>query len=230
MNLKAALRRAVSSARQSWERFRLEGYHRWYHDRRVWQDTSWLGAACLKSVSDMWNYQEIITELRPALVIEFGTNEGGATLFFATVLGELRDDFQILTVDVEPDRADPRLSRHPNITVMGCSSAEPEVGDAIVELRSEYGGPVFAILDSDHSKTHVLAELELITPLLERGDYLVVEDTNINGHPVRPDWGEGPWEALAQFEQENPGAFIHDRDRERKFGFTFAPNGFLVRQ
>lgn len=54
------------------------------------------------------------------------------------------------------------------------------------------------------------------------GDYLVVEDTNINGHPVLPGWGEGPMEALAAYEEMHPSNYMHDVARERKFGFTLA--------
>ena len=50
----------------------------------------------------------------------------------------------------------------------------------------------FAILDSDHSMDHVLAETKLVRPLLAAGDYLLVEDSSVNGHPVLPGWGPGP--------------------------------------
>jgi cephalosporin hydroxylase len=90
-------------------------------------------------------------------------------------------------------------------------------------------GALFMILDSDHSKAHVLRELELLSPLLRSGDYLVVEDTCVNGHPVRPEFGPGPMEALEEFLREHPGQFIADREREAKFGFTAAPSGYLIR-
>ena len=43
-------------------------------------------------------------------------------------------------------------------------------------------GNIFVIVDSDHTMSHVLAEMELLRPLLCAGDYLVVEDSDINGH------------------------------------------------
>jgi cephalosporin hydroxylase len=90
-------------------------------------------------------------------------------------------------------------------------------------------GTLFAILDSDHSKAHVLRELEAFLPLLNKGDYLVVEDSCVNGHPVRPEFGPGPYEALEEFMARHPGQFLHDRAREEKFGFTAAPNGYLIK-
>lgn len=97
-------------------------------------------------------------------------------------------------------------------------------------MRFEYPGPVFAILDSLHTAEHVLAELKSLRPLLTAGDYLIVEDSNINGHPVMPGWGPGPYEALEAYETEFPDDYRHDRAREAKFGFTFATNGFLIRE
>ena len=89
--------------------------------------------------------------------------------------------------------------------------------------------PVFAVLDSAHSKEHVLAELRMLTPLLRAGDYVIVEDADINGHPINPNYGPGPFEALEAFLRENPHAYRRDTERERKFGWTVAPGGFLVR-
>jgi cephalosporin hydroxylase len=88
---------------------------------------------------------------------------------------------------------------------------------------------LFVILDSDHAKAHVLRELAAFMPLLRTGDYLVVEDSCVNGHPVRPDFGPGPHEALEEFLARHPAAFRHDREREAKFGFTASPNGYLIK-
>ncbi len=61
-------------------------YHRWYFGTLTWRTTSWMGVICWKSVSDMWNYQEILCELQPSLVVEFGSYRGGSALFFAGVM------------------------------------------------------------------------------------------------------------------------------------------------
>ena len=58
--------------------------------------------------------------------------------------------------------------------------------------------------------------------------YLVVEDTNINGHPVYEAFGPGPMEAVQDFLKERDD-FEVDRSRE-KFLFTFNPGGWLRRR
>jgi cephalosporin hydroxylase len=70
----------------------------------------------------------------------------------------------------------------------------------------------------------------LMREILGPGDYLVVEDGNINGHPVLPGWGEGPWEALDEYFRRYPDDYLRDEARERRFGFTFAPRGYLIRK
>ena len=80
-------------------------------------------------------------------------------------------------------------------------------------------------LDSNHSKQHVLEEMRAYAPMITIGNYLIVEDTNINGHPVLPEFGPGPMEAVEEFLKENHD-FVPDPSRE-KFLVTFNPGGYL---
>jgi cephalosporin hydroxylase len=56
-------------------------YHLWYYRNQIWDTTTWFGVKTLKSPSDMWNYQEILSALQPCVVIEFGTRFGGLRYF-----------------------------------------------------------------------------------------------------------------------------------------------------
>lgn len=222
-----------------------EAYHRDFYNSGVWTRLKYLGAPIAKSPFDLWLYQDILWALKPRLVVELGAYRGGSALFFSNAQrAALEDgdaerrvvspsDCHLLTVDVDTDRIDERVKRSPYISVMRASSASQEVGDAIAAARRTYGGdaPIFVILDSDHTKQHVLGELEMLrsSGALRRGDYVVVEDTNINGHPVLPGWGDGPWEALEAYERDHPNDYRHDRAREGTFGWTQAPNGFLIK-
>ena len=160
----------------------LEQYHTWFYEREVWRRT-FLGVPCQKSPLDLWNYQEIISELKPCLVLEFGTYRGGSALFFAEVLRHISPEGSVLTVDNEHHELDTRVTNHPRIERLICESTSPTVHERAIALRKA-DRPIFVILDSDHSEQHVLSELLFLRSLLTTGDYLVVEDGNINGHPV----------------------------------------------
>mgnify|MGYP000034540685 CR=1 FL=1 len=208
----------------------FDAYHRWYYDSEVWEQVSFLGVPCLKSVSDLWNYQEIIAELQPSLVVEFGTRFGGATLYFSMVGAAVNPELRVVSVDIDHREVHAPVREDERIELLTGSSVSDTVAEQLAARRERFPGPLFCILDSDHRKEHVLAELELLRPLTRPGDYVVVEDGNINGNPVLPGWGEGPAEAIAAYFRSYPGDYRRDRAREEKFGFTFAPGGFLIRQ
>ncbi|MDT5124086.1 MAG: hypothetical protein QOC96_3568 [Acidobacteriota bacterium] len=195
-------------------------FHELYYDSWVWQNTYWMGVQTLKCPLDLWIYQEILFELRPQFIIECGTAAGGSALFLASMC-DLLDEGQIVTVDIQ---ADPNRPEHSRITYLqGSSTANSIVGE--IKEIVEDGSPVMVILDSDHSREHVLQELRLYSGIITEGSYLIVEDTNINGHPVLELHGAGPMEAVEAFLNETD-EFASDRERE-KFFLTFNPKGYL---
>jgi cephalosporin hydroxylase len=140
-------------------------------------------------------------------------------------LFDLLGSGRVITVDLEPQ---PNLPTHPRITyVSGLSSTAPE---AISKVKASIGdgAVVMVILDSDHSRNHVLDELRIYGPMVTPGQYLIVEDTNVNGHPVLPEFGPGPMEALDAYLKESD-LFEIDSNRE-KFYMTFNPRGYLKRR
>jgi cephalosporin hydroxylase len=185
------------------------------------------GVRILKFPSDLWNYQEIFTERRIDWVIETGTRHGGSALYFADLLQLNGSAGRVISIDVDP--AANMVGQHPRIDFLLGDSSSPEAVAAVSKRLPATRGALFVILDADHGKSHVLRELTVWTPVLRRGDYLVVEDTCINGHPLRADFGPGPYEALEEFVAANPAAFERDVAREEKFGFTCAPRGYLVK-
>jgi len=202
-------------------------YFRWFHEQGVWKRMHYRGVRILKLPSDLWNYQEIFAERRIDWVVETGTRHGGSALYFADLLQMNGARGRVISIDVDP--AANMVERHPLIDFLLGDSASPQVAAVLAQALPAGRGPLFMILDADHAKAHVLRELEQLTPLLRSGDYLVVEDTCVNGHPVRPDFGPGPWEALEEFLAARPGAFERDLAREEKFGVTAAPRGYLIK-
>jgi cephalosporin hydroxylase len=203
----------------------VRAFHELYYDSRdtTWKDTRWRGVRAQKCPLDLWVYQEILHEVQPDLIVETGTAEGGSALFLASML-DLLGRGEVITIDVleRPD-----YPRHPRITYLHGSSTDPTIVGHVSDLVGDED-KVVVILDSDHTKDHVLAEMKAYGPLVTKGSYLIVEDTNINGHPVLPDFGPGPWEAVEEFLQGND-QFQVDRSRE-KLLMTFNPMGYLRRQ
>jgi cephalosporin hydroxylase len=207
-----------------------DAFHWLYHNKwwdRTMQNTRWLGVRTMQTPLDMWVFQEILHETRPDVIVETGTHQGGASLYYATILDALQRG-RVLTVDIS---SFPNQPEHPRITYLVGSSTAPEIVERITKSIAP-GERVMVILDSLHNKEHVLEEMRLYGPLVTPGNYLVVQDTHLNGHPVRvpfsPDPGhEGPMEALAEFLPRH-AEFAVDRSRE-KFGLTYNAGGWLRR-
>ena len=202
-------------------------YFRQYYDLGVWKRQHYRGIRILKVPTDLWNYQEIFSERRIEWVVETGSAHGGSALYFADLLELAGAPGKVITIDVS--HAALQVREHARIEFVLASSASEETARRVAQMLPAQRGPLFMILDSDHSKAHVLRELEVMTPLLRRGDYLVVEDTCINGHPVRPEFGPGPMEALEEFLRTRADLFLADDEREAKFGYTAAPAGYLIK-
>jgi cephalosporin hydroxylase len=198
-----------------------EKFHERYYDSQVWKDTYWLGVPTQKCPLDLWVYQELLFELRPDLIIETGTADGGSALYLASIC-DLLGRGRVITIDVLADER----PTHPRVQYLVGSSTDPVIVD-VVRGEAAGSGTVFVVLDSDHTEAHVLDELRAYAPLVTNGSYVVVEDTNINGHPVLPEFGPGPAEAVDRFLTE---AECFGRDpRREKFGMTFNPGGYLRR-
>lgn len=199
-----------------------EDFHREHYDSRVWLGTTWFGVPIQKSPLDLQVFQELIWELKPDLIVEAGTYRGGSALFFATILDAIGHG-RIVSMDIvlQPD-----LPRHPRIVYLLGDSKEQHIVRQVRQIAAS-AKTVLVDLDSDHHYSHVLAEMRAYAPLVTKGSYLIVEDTNINGHPVYPTFGPGPAEAVAQFLKQNH-SFVQDRGRE-KFLVTFNGGGWLKR-
>lgn len=202
----------------------VEEFHRLYYNsrRQTWGSTRWLGHRIRKCPLDLWVYQETLFELRPDLIIETGTFRGGSAFFLASIC-DLIGHGQILTIDVECHDGRPD---HPRIRYLTGSSTDDAIVDQARGASHEHK-VVMVLLDSDHSEGHVSRELALFSPMVSLGSYLVVEDTNINGHPVYPEFGPGPFEAVQSFLREHP-EFVVDEGKEKLF-LTFNPSGWLRR-
>lgn len=187
---------------------------------QTWKNTRWLGHEIQKCPTDLMVYQEILHETKPDLIIECGTYKGGSTLFLASIC-DLLGKGRIISIDITDV---PGRPRHPRIEYIQGSSTAPSIWWEL-QKRLAPEERVLVILDSDHEKSHVLQEMRLYGPLVTLGSYMIVEDTNINGHPVYPSFGPGPMEAVEEF-MKDCTEFEIDLSRE-KLLLTQNPNGYL---
>lgn len=190
----------------------INSFHKHYYESEVWKNTNWLGFKTLKCPLDLWIYQEIIVETKPDWIIECGTNTGGSSLFLASICDFIGKG-KVLTIDIMD--AGKQKPIHPRIEYLIGSSVSSAAVNTIMR-KIPKNQTVMVILDSDHTKNHVLSELNIYQKLVTKGNYLIVEDTNLNGHPVFSDFGEGPYEAIEEFLSKNDH-YVQDHDREKFF-------------
>jgi len=197
-------------------------FHKLLYNRheQTWDRTKWLGVPIEKNPLDLMIFQEIIYEVKPDVIVEAGTADGGSALYMATIM-EMLQKGKIITIDIN---VSPKRPTNPRIQYLVGSSTAPEIVEKVRSAISP-SDRVMVVLDSDHRKAHVLKELQIYSPLVSKGSYLILEDTNNNGHPVRPDFGPGPMEALQEYQKDHSDLEI-DKSREKLF-VTFNPKGYL---
>ncbi len=203
-------------------------YLKWFHETNIWKHVSYRGVRTLKLPSDMWNYQEIFSSHDIEWVVETGSRHGGSAIFFADLMRNMGSRGKVFSIDAYPE-LDPRAAGDDGVQFITADSADARVVSHVLAQMPAGRKNLFLILDSDHAAAHVKRELDAWVPHLRTGDYLVVEDTIVNGNPVRPDHGPGPLEAIRQYRAENPTALIPDLQREEKFGATCAREGYYVK-
>ena len=209
------------------EDYIIREFNKIYYASERHRETYWVGISSYQNPCDNWVMQEIIAEVKPDFIIESGTALGATTLFYATVLQQVNDRGKVLTIDIRPDFEEAAKFKiwQERVEPITGNSVSPEVVERVSERTR--GGKILITLDSDHRKEHVLKELQLYARLVSLGSYIVVQDTNVHGHPVMPKLGEGPYEAVQEFLKTNKD-FVIDHSKE-KFLLTWYPSGFLKR-
>jgi cephalosporin hydroxylase len=198
---------------------------------------SWLGVPIIQFPADVMATQEVIWSTKPDVIIETGVARGGSVLFMASLL-ELIDKGKVIGIDIDirPHNRE-AIERHPmgkRVVLIEGSSTDPEV-IARLQAHIPRGASVMAVLDSDHSRDHVLAELRSYGPLVTTGCYMVVADT-ILGHldaeqtpPNRSKiWlkGNEPRSALTAYLKETD-RFEVDPIINGKLILSSSPGGYL---
>ena len=202
---------------------------------------TWLGRPVIQLPEDMVRIQEVIHRLRPDVIIETGVAHGGSLVYYAS-LCKVLERGRVVGIDVEIRPHNRRaIEAHPLaslITLIEGSSTDPAVVEQIRALVRP-GDTVLVLLDSCHTRQHVLDELRAYGPLVSPGSYIVACDgimEEVVGAPrTRPDWTwNNPRQAALAFVGERPDFALEEpalpfnegvvRDR-----VTYWPSAYLKR-
>jgi cephalosporin hydroxylase len=207
---------------------------------------SWLTRPIIQYPQDIVAFQEIVSTVKPDLIVETGIAHGGSLVLSASMLCLLdimegldprKSPRRVVGIDIDI-RAHNRkaLDEHPlrfKMDLIEGSSIDPAI---IKQLRSKADGfkRVLVSLDSNHTHEHVLAELNAYADLVTVGSYCIVFDTVIEDLPAgtftdRPwDVGNNPKTAVYEWVKIHP-EFEIDKEIDNKLLVSVAPDGYLKR-
>ena len=210
-------------------------------DNKYVYSFTWLGRPMIQLPEDMIRLQEVIHSVRPDVIVETGVAHGGSLVFYAT-LCKAMDCGRVIGIDVEI-RSHNReaIEAHPLssfITLIEGSSIDPVTVET-VRSKIAPDEQVLVLLDSCHTKEHVLAELDAYSRLVGPGSYIVAMDgimEQVVGAPrTQPDWAwNNPRQAAREFVEGHPEFTI----KEPPFLFnesaihervTYWPSAFIQR-
>lgn len=210
-----------------------EAYTRAAWNQGVWARPTWLGVPVLQMPEDLLAMAALVHRDAPDVVIETGVMHGGSVLFYASLL-RVQGTGKVIGIDVSLKHCG-GLEGHPladTFELLEGDSTSPGMLEQ-VRQRIPPGAKVLVVLDSDHSRAHVAAELEAYAPLVGVGGHLVVFDGVMQVLHDAPH-GDPAWR------RDNPLAATHEfLARHPEFeidtsvpslGITFAPDGVLRRR
>jgi len=201
---------------------------------------TWMGRPIIQLPDDVFRIQEVIYQLKPDVIIETGVAHGGSLIFYAS-LCKAMDKGRVIGIDIEirehNRKAIEEHELNKFITLLEGSSIDPIIVNKAKSLIKP-DETVLVILDSNHSKEHVLSELIAYSPMVTPGSYIVATDgimKDLIGAPrSHPDWEwNNPFEAAKEFLSKNSDfqMFIPEQPFNEglidNFCVTYWPDGWL---
>lgn len=202
---------------------------------------TWLGRPIIQLPEDLIRLQEVIYRVKPDVIVETGVAHGGSLIFHASLCNAMAKG-RVIGVDVEirPYNRSAIESHelHSYITLIEGDSIATSIVEQ-VKTQVKPGETAMVLLDSNHSKAHVLAELNAYAPLVTPGSYIVAMDgimEEVVGAPrTHPDWSwNNPRQAALEFVGahpeftiEEPAFLFNESDIAERV--TYWPSAFLKR-
>lgn len=144
---------------------------------------TWMGIPIIQLPADIIATQEVIWKTKPDIIIETGVARGGSVLFMASIL-EMMGNGQVIGVDIDIRKHNREsIEAHPmskRVTLIEGGSVDESILKQVCANIPD-GARVMVVLDSDHSRDHVLEECRAYGPMVTKDCYMVVADTLV-GH------------------------------------------------
>jgi cephalosporin hydroxylase len=178
---------------------------------------AWFGRPVIQLPEDMIRIQELIWELKPDVIVETGVAHGGSLIFYATLFKAM-DKGRVIGVELSlRDHNRAAINAHPLaglISIVDGSSTAPET---VAKVRAQIrpGEKVLVILDSNHTRQHVLDELRAYANIVTPGSYIVATDgimgEVVGGPRTQPEWTtDNPEQAAKDFVAENADFILEE--------------------
>lgn len=182
------------------------------------------GVPYLKCPMDYVLYQMLIMNIKPDLIIEIGTLNGGGALYYADLL-YLLGKGQVHTINLYNEVYDQKVFDHGQIKFFygGFDAYD-------IEENTKGFEKILVIDDAAHTYEDVLKALNKFNKVVSKESYFIVEDGVVSFTGAADRYGGGPRRAIDEFLQTNDN-FIVDRSLCDFFGTnaTFNPDGYLKR-
>ena len=178
---------------------------------------TWLGRPMIQLPEDMVRLQEIIYTVKPDVIVETGVAHGGSLVFFAGLCRAIGRG-RVVGVDVEiKSHNRHQIETHELFQLITLIEGNSVSQDVVKRVRDEISvaEQALVVLDSDHSKSHVTAELEAYAPLIKPGSYLVATDGVMevlaDVPRGKPEWTwDNPKAAAAEFAANHPEFILEE--------------------
>ena len=202
---------------------------------------TWMGIPVIQMPEDLVRIQEVIHRIKPDLIVETGVAHGGSLIFYASLL-KILGKGRVVGVDIEI-RPHNRTAIEQHwlsdlITLVEGSSTDEEI---VARVREEAAAAetTLLILDSSHTREHVLAELEAYSELVSLGSYVIAMDGIMAAVADTPrgqaTWtDDNPISAVEEFVSRHPEFVVEQpswrfNESDLRTNITYAPNGYLRR-
>jgi cephalosporin hydroxylase len=185
------------------------------------------GVPMLKCPFDVAAYMQVIWDVKPKTILEFGSKSGGSALWLADMLTNFGlNDCILQSYDIHPVTT----LKDPRITFAKIDVSRPQdfiEGSALNALPR----PMLVIDDASHQYRHLLTLLSFLHPHLRQGDYLIVEDGIVSHLGLAERYEGGPLRAIREFLAAHGDYYMIDRNRCDTFGknMTWNVEGYIRR-